>query len=154
MFGKSKDKKPAECTILNNRFSMKIPPEWEENTVYTYEGPLEDGIKHNILINIDNNVEITNLEKYADMQIRATENELQGYHELKRECTKLDNEHPAYEWVYKWCPLENTTIYQKVLFILSSTTGYILTASFSKKTFKMMGSEVDRILKSFTIPQT
>lgn len=154
-FNKSEDqkRKPDQYTVLNNRFSMNFPPEWKENTVYTFEGPEDDGVKHNILVNIEHDIDITDIEKYANRQINAIENELQGYNELKREKTKLDNGLSAYELVYKWCPVENVEIYQKILYVLSNNTGYSLTASFSKKTFKMMGSKVDKIFKSFTIPQ-
>jgi hypothetical protein len=155
IFTKSEDKKktPAERTVVNNRFSFKLPPEWKENTVYSYEGPEEDGIKHNILINIEHNIGMSDLEKYAAIQINGIENELQGYFELKREETKLDRGLSAYELVFKWYPVENVEIYQKIFYVLSNNTGYCITATFSKKTFKMMGAEVDKILKSFNIPQ-
>ncbi len=152
MFFKSEEKtqRPEEYTVLNNRFSIKIPLEWQDNTVYSFEGPEEDGVRHNIIVSIENNVEMPDLNTYAEMRIDAVANELKGYNELKRGLIELNNHKPAYEVIYKWCPVENRVIYQRVVYILQNSTGLILTASFSKKTWKTKGPEIDKILKSFT----
>lgn len=153
MFFKSEEKtqRPEEYTIINNRFMLKIPQDWQDNTVYSFEGPEEDGIKHNIIVTIENNVEIPELERYAEMRIDAVANELKGYNELKRGLIKLNNRIPAYEVVYKWCPVDNRVIFQRVIYILHNSTGYTLTATFSKKSWKTKGPEIDKILKSFTV---
>ncbi|MBW2662689.1 MAG: DcrB-related protein [Deltaproteobacteria bacterium] len=142
----------APYTILNNRFGLQIPQEWEDQTVYRFKGPEEDGINHNIIVTIENQVDIPDLATYADMKIKAVETELQGYHELKRGQLLLNNQLPAYELVCKWCPVEAMEVYQRSIYILHNETGYILTATFSKKTWKTRGTEIDKILKSFTIP--
>ncbi|MBI3609834.1 MAG: DcrB-related protein [Nitrospirae bacterium] len=146
-----KNQKPSEYTILNNRFMLKIPPEWEDKTVYAFEGPEEDGIKHIIIVTIQNNVDIPDLTRYAEMGIDAVAKELKGYHELKRGPLKLNNGLPVYEVVYKWCPVEKREVYQRVVYMLKKNTGYILTATFSKKTWKTKGPEVDKILMSFSV---
>lgn len=139
-------------TILNNRFILQIPQGWEDQTVYRFKGPEDDGINHNILVTIENQVEIPNLQTYADMQIKVVEAELQGYQELKQGQIVLNNQLPAYELVYKWCPMKDREVYQRAIYILHKETGYTFTATFSKKTWKTKGTEVDKILKSFTIP--
>jgi len=141
---------PSGYTILNNKFSLRIPATWEDKSVYTFEGPEEDGIRHNIWVTIENNVEVPDLEQYAQMNIQATETALQGYRELKRGPLTLNNRQPAYELVYRWSPVGNREVYQRVMYVLKNNTGYILTATFSKKTWKMLGSEIDKIMKSFT----
>ena len=149
---KSQNKKQISSnhTILNNRFALHVPETWEDKTVYTFEGPEEDGIRHNIWVTIENNVEVPDLERYAQMNIQATENELQGYRELKQGPLTLTNRQPAYEHVYRWSPVENREVYQRVMYVLKNNTGYILTSTFSKKTWKILGSEIDRIFRSFT----
>ena len=143
--------KAVEHRILNNRFVLRIPPDWKDQTVYRFEEPEECGIQHNIIITIENDVGIPDLEKYADMQIKAVETELQGYYKLTRGQIVLNNRLPAYELVYKWCPVEEMEVYQRAIYILHKKTGYIITATFSKKTWKTKGAEIDKILKSFTI---
>ena len=149
---RKKIQNPPVYTLINNRFSFNLTSEWQDNTVHTYEGPEEDGIKHNILVTIESQVDISDLERYADMQIKALEAELQGYHELKRGPVMLSNQLPGYELVYKWCPVEDREVYQRAIYMLHNETGYVLTATFSKKTWKTRGPEVDKILMSFAIP--
>ena len=148
----NKEQQPGEYMLLNNKFSIKIPEDWKDRSCYKFEGPVEDGVMHNIIVTIENNVEVQNLQQYADLNIKAVEKELQGYHELKRGPVILSSRLPAYELVYKWYPMEDREVYQRVIYVLHKETGYILTATFSKKTWKTKGAEIDKILKSFTVP--
>ena len=154
IFGSSiNDKRQSSYhTVLNNRFVLNIPADWTDKSIYKFDGPQDDGINHNIFVHIENNVEIPDLERYADIQIKAVETELQGYHELKRGRIVLNNQLPAYELVYKWSPMKDREVYQRAIYVLHKETGYILTATFSKKTWKTKGTEIDKILKSFTVP--
>ena len=154
IFGSSIDDKrqSRDHTVLNNRFVLNIPADWTDKSIYKFDGPQDDGINHNIFVHIENNVEIPDLERYADIQIKAVETELQGYHELKRGRIVLNNQLPAYELVYKWSPMKDREVYQRAIYVLHKETGYILTATFSKKTWKTKGTEIDKILKSFTVP--
>jgi hypothetical protein len=86
--------------------------------------------------------------------MKAIGTDLQGFHELKHGHIKLNNRLPAYELVYKWYPMEDREVYQRVVYVLINNTGYILTATFSKKTWKTKGPEIAKILKSFTIPES
>ena len=149
--GSEERQRQSGSVIMNNRFSMTFPPEWEDRSYYRFEGPVEDGIKHSIIVTIENNVDVPNLEQYAELNIKAVETELQGYQELKRGPVTLDNRVPAYELVYKWTPVKDRQVYQRVIYILINKTGYILTASFSKKTWKMLGPAVNKILMSFRV---
>ena len=141
---------PSGYTILNNKFSLRMPATWEDKSVYTFEGPEEDGIRHNIWVAIENNVDVPDLERYAGVNIQALASELQGYRELKRGPLTLNDRYPAYEHVYRWSPVAGREVYQRVMYVLKNRTGYILTSSFSKKTWKMLGTEIDKIFRSFT----
>jgi len=138
--------------ILNNRFNLKLPAEWKDQSVYRYEGPEEDGIRHNIYVTIENDIEEQDLEKYADKNIRAVEAELQGYQELKKGKITFLSGIQGVDTVYKWFPVENREIYQRAIYLTKNNTGYILNATFSKKTWKMLGAKVDEILMSFDVP--
>jgi len=144
-----KNLKSDSRILLNNRFTLSIPPDWEDRSYYRFEGPVEDGIKHSILVTIENSVKVPNLEQYAERNMKSMETELQGYQELKRGPLTLDSRVPAYELVYKWTPLKERQVYQRVIYILLNNTGYILTATFSKKTWKMLGPVINKILMSF-----
>ncbi len=135
--------------IVNNKFCLNIADEWQDNTVYSFEGPIEDGIKQSVLATIDHDVVTADPEAYADINIKSLMDELEGYRPLKREMIYLDNGLPACEVVYKWNPAKNREVYQKIFYVTHEKTGYILTATFSKKTWKTRGEEIDKILKSF-----
>lgn len=138
-------------TVINNRFTLKIPTDWQDKSIYSFEGPEEDGIRHNIFVSIENDVNILDLERYAESNIQAIEEGLQGYQELKRGPVSLASGNPAYELVYRWSPAENRELYQQAIYVLYDNTGYTLTATFSKKTWKMLGTEVKKILLSFRV---
>jgi hypothetical protein len=148
---KNNSKPPAECRLVNNCFRLDLPPDWVDQSIYRYAGPIEDGIQHHITVTVENNVTASDVASYAEAQIRALETELQGYHELKRGPLVMASGLQAYELVYKWCPMEDYQAYQRMVWALSSGSGYALTATFSKKTWKMMADQVDRIIRSFVV---
>ena len=135
--------------FLNSCFAFNLPEGWQDQSVYRFVGPEEDGIQQNIMVTVEHDVVHPGLSQYAQINIHAVEQALQGYHELKQGLLALDSGRPAYEIVYKWTPVKDRTVYQRVLYLLEDRTGYILTASFSKKTWKTNGPEIDRILRSF-----
>ena len=143
---------PAEYTIRNNQFSLKHPEGWEDRTVYYIDGPFDNDLRHSIVVVVEHNPVPNDLVRYAELKIRAVEQTLQGYHELKRGMLTLDNQLPAYEIVFKWCPVESIKQYKRVIYVLANDTGYTLSATFTKKTWKIRGGEVDKMLRSFSVP--
>lgn len=138
--------------LIDKRFSLDLGPQWIDRSIYRFEGPLEDGLQHYISVTIEGDLALTDLEAYADIQIKALASELQGFHELKRGPLLLTSRQPAYELVYQWCPAEDVELYQRHLWVLHTGTGYALTAAFTKRTWKLMGDAVDRILRSLRLP--
>lgn len=136
-----------------NSFSIRQPEEWNDKTVHTLFGPVEDGIQHNVLINVEYGITCNTVEQYADIQITSLENSLKSYVLLKQEKISLSNGFPAYKIVFRWYPAENIRVYQEQIFVLADKTAYKLTSTFTKKTRKTLGPQVERILMSF-IPGT
>ena len=136
-----------------NSFSIRQPEEWNDKTVHTLFGPVEDGIQHNVMINVEYGITCDTVEQYADIQITSLENSLKSYVLLKREKISLSNGFPAYKIVFRWYPAENIRVYQEQIYVLADSTAYKLTSTFTKKTRKTLGPQVERILMSFT-PET
>jgi hypothetical protein len=132
-----------------NNFTINQQEGWVDKTIYTLAGPVEDGIQHNILITIEEDVEFDSVAEYADFHITAMEEELKGYIVLKREEISLANGLPAYRAIYRWYPTDEMCIYQEQMFVLADGTAYKLTTTFTKKTRKTLGPQVERILMSF-----
>jgi hypothetical protein len=139
----------ASRIYQGNSFAINQPEGWVDKTVYTLAGPVEEGIQHNILITMEEDVEFDSVAEYADFHITAMEEELKGYTVLKREEISLDNGLPAYRAIYRWYPTEEMCIYQEQMFVLADGNAYKLTTTFTKKTRKTLGPQVERILMSF-----
>ena len=75
--------------------------------------------------------------------------QLQGFRVLKRGAVTLSNGREAYEAIFRWEPTEVRRLYQRQIYVLAGKTAYTLTSTFSKKTRKTRGPEVDRVLMSF-----
>ncbi|MFC1716175.1 DcrB-related protein [Candidatus Poribacteria bacterium] len=132
-----------------NNFMIDQPDEWQDKTIYTLGGPIEDEIQHNIVINVEYDVEIDTVLELADRQIESLEMQLQGCRILKRGEITLNSGQEAYEAIFRWAPTDVNRFYQRQIYVLSGTTAYTLTTTFSKRTRKTRGPEVDRILMSF-----
>jgi hypothetical protein len=136
----------------NLRFKVDLPKGWKDTTVYTYQGPDDSGVQHNITLVVDRKPAAPDLKTYAAerrSQLLAT---LQGIDILKEEERTMESGYPAYELVYKWIPVEGTVVYQKVLFMLVGRVVCTFSGNFSKKTIKTIGVEFDRIAASFALP--
>ena len=135
----------------NNLFRIALPEDWEDRSVFTYFGPEDSGVQHNLVITVDPKPkEKKDLAQYVRSQIQNNESEFPGFTMIAEREKQLPSDLPVYEIVYKYCPAEGKVIFQKQVFIIAEGKGYIITASFSKKTMKTIGTVVDEIIASFT----
>lgn len=139
----------SASSFRGNGFTINMPEEWQDKTIYTLAGPVEDDIQHNILINVEQDVEMDSVAEYADRQIESLESQLHGCRVLKREETHLDNGLEAYDVIFRWDPMENVQYYQKQIYVLFEDAAYTLTTTFTKRSRKIRGPEIDRIMMSF-----
>lgn len=130
-------------------FSLTVLEHWQDKTIYTLSGPVEDGIQHNIVIMLEQNSEFETVREYAEWQIGSLEQELKSCRLLKKGPTKLANGVPAYQAIFSWYPTDVLKVYQEQLFVLAEKTAYKLTATFTKKTRKTLGPQVERMMLSF-----
>lgn len=130
-------------------FQIKLPPDWEDQTIYTYMGPEDSGVQHLLTLVVDKSAGKTELADYVRERRDLTLNTMPGMEMLKEEQKTLDSGFPAVEIVFKWIPSDESIIYRKQVFLIVDEIGYIFSANFSKKTIKTIGTEVDRIINSF-----
>ncbi|MEW6015570.1 MAG: DcrB-related protein [Candidatus Zixiibacteriota bacterium] len=130
-------------------FQIKLPPDWEDQTIYTYMGPEDSGVQHLLTLVVDRSAGKTELADYVRERRDLTLNTMPGMEMLKEEQKTLDSGFPAVEIVFKWVPSDESIIYRKQVFLIVDEIGYIFSANFSKKTIKTIGTEVDRIINSF-----
>jgi len=126
-----------------------MPDKWIDKTVFTLMGPVTDGMQHNITVNVQDDLPADDIEEYAEWQIRTLEDELKACKILLKEPTQLNNGLKAYRAVFTWWPVDEVRLFQEQIYILHEGTGYTLTASFTKKTRKILGPEIERVMLSF-----
>jgi hypothetical protein len=134
---------------MANSFTLNLLDGWQDKTIYTLTGPVEDGIQHNVIINVEPDVSFDKVVDYADWQIMSLEEQLKGCRLLKKDKIKLTNGMEAYQAIFSWYPTDTLHVYQYQIFILVNKTGYKLTATFTKKTFKTLGPQIERMMLSF-----
>lgn len=139
----------SEWIYQGNRFTIDQPEGWQDKTIYTLVGPVEGGIQHNIIINVEYDVKIDSLLDYADLQIASLEQQLKGCRILKREAISLNNGIPAYRAIFRWFPTDQLRLYQEQIYVLAGGSAYKLTTTFTKKTRKTLGPKVERSMMSF-----
>ncbi|MEM1125566.1 MAG: DcrB-related protein [Bacteroidota bacterium] len=141
---------PMGAAYRAQTFDLRLAEGWDDQTVYTLLGPVEDDVQHNVTVVVgsDINEEMTLIE-FAQTHIQTVEQQLKGCRVLLKERVALASGRPAVRAIYVWYPTEEVRLYQEQLYILDTPRSYILTASFSKKTRKTLGPAVERMMLSF-----
>lgn len=141
---------PASApTYVGNDFTLDLPADWNDRTIHTFAGIVADGIQHVVTVMADPDTAATSLVEYVDLQISSLEESLNGCRILLREPSQLRNGMPAYRAIFSWHPVEARRLYQEQLYVLQDGVGYKLTATFSRKTRKTLGPQVERMMLSF-----
>ena len=134
----------------NNLFQLDFPDAWKETTVYTFEGPYDSGVQHNLAVVVDPFIlKDMTVEEYARRQIEGPRSVMPGFDLVSEKEKKLPDGTPVYEIVYRYVPAENVELFQKQMFIKRDGKAFVFTATFTKKTLATVGSEVDKIIASF-----
>ena len=136
----------------NNIFKLTFPDGWKETTVYTFEGPHDSGIQHNLVLTIlpdmPPNVE---LKDFAKAQTESSAGILPGFSLMSEKETFFSDEVPGYEIVYGYRPTDEIKFVQKQWYFYLKKKVYLFTATFSKKTIKTIGVEVEKIVRSLSV---
>jgi hypothetical protein len=134
------------------QFTLDLPGGWEDETIYTYKGPDDSGVQHRITLVIDRATDAETIDEFAGPRIDTVMATLQGAEMLKEEPKELASGIPAYECVYKWIPVGSDARFVRNVYLLADGVGYTFSGTFSKKTLKTIGVEMDRIIESFVPP--
>ena len=134
-----------------NAFCLQLPgAAWTDESVYTITGPIIDGVNHNITIITDDEVEADSVYDFAAKEIATLEPLLDDCRVLMHDPVELDSGEPAYRAIFCWYPKEDLKLYQEQIYVLHDGCGYTLTASFTARTRKTLGPEVEQMMRSFT----
>lgn len=132
----------------NSRFTITLPGGWEDQTVHTYMGPDDSGVKHILTVTVSPTVETDDVSEFARERIDMAVNGMQGATILKDEPVELADGRPIHECIIKWIPTDGNVIFRKMVFLIQDGKGYSFAANFSKKTIKTIGTEVEQMILS------
>ena len=136
----------------NNLFQLSLPDGWRETTVYTFEGPHDSGVQHNLVVVVNHDLpRKTVLEEWAKAQFEATCGVMPGFEMIQEHLITLSSGLPSYEIVYKYVPADEIILFQKQMFVIVKDNGVIFTATFSKLTLQTVAIEVDEIIASLRL---
>lgn len=135
-------------STTNSRFMITLPEGWEDQTVHTFMGPDDSGVKHMLTVTVNPSVETNDVSEFARERIDLAMNTLQGAEILKDEPKELPDGRGAHECIIKWIPTDGNVIFRKMIFMLYDGKGYSFAANFSKKTIKTIGTVVDQMIVS------
>jgi hypothetical protein len=141
---------PRQVVNYNaHRFTMKHYSDWNDASMYVLAGPFEDGIQHNIMVQIDAEPPTASLSEYVAIQTDDLETMLKGCRILKKDAIKLYCGIPAARIIYKWQPSDELSLVQDQIYVLHNNCAYQITATFTKKSRQKIGSEVEKMMLSF-----
>jgi hypothetical protein len=136
----------------NTLFQLSFPDGWEETTVFTYNGPFDSGVQHNLVLSI-----VSGQDKEMDVKtfakgcLKASSVSLPGFEMIN----ETEGNHPLgvpmYIVVYKYSPSDQVSYFQKQYYLMINGKAYIFTATFSKKTLKSMATVVDQVVGSLKV---
>ena len=138
----------AGVEINNNLFQINLPLGWEDQTVYVFRGPMEDGRDHNLMLMVDRHLQYDDVSAYARERMQPIIDALQGVETLKEEEITLEGGNPVYEYVYKWVPCDGYIAFQRYVFIFKNGMGFTFSIGYSKKTLKLLNSQVNKIIET------
>ncbi|MBN2183959.1 MAG: DcrB-related protein [Candidatus Krumholzibacteriota bacterium] len=133
---------------MDNRFKFDLPREWQDQTVYYFKGPDIDGTGHQIMLTLDRNLQHEEIGQFARQKTDPIVRNLGGLEVLKDEDVTLENGNPVYEFICKWVPSDELTVIKVFIFVFYGGTGFSFSCDFSRKSHKMLGGQLRKIVES------
>jgi hypothetical protein len=130
-------------------FYIDLPDSWEDRTIYTYMGPDDSGVQHILTLVVDDDIAGMELDEFARERIDVIKDSMSAITVLKDEPKELPSGRMVHEFVYKWAPVDDKLIFQKLVYMQIGNAGYTFSGNFSKKTIKTIGLQVNQIIDSF-----
>jgi hypothetical protein len=104
----------------NNLFQISLPEGWEDKTIFTFQGPLDSGVQHNLVLLVDGSIDRkTQLADYVKSQMATSKEALPGFEMISEGEKELLSGARAYEVVYKYMPSDEQALFQKQLYVIA-----------------------------------
>lgn len=131
-----------------DKFNFDLPEGWQDQTVFHFRGPVIDDQDHILTLVLDRNPQQTDIAEFARLRTEPVLKAFQGVEVLKDEETTPPGCYPSWEFVYRWIPVEGMKIFKKYIFVLRESRGYSFEIEFTKKSYKMLGENVKKVVEN------
>lgn len=136
-------------TITNNLFKLTFPDGWKETTVYTFEGPHDSGVQHNLVLTVLPALQQdVDLETFAKHQTETSAGMLPGFEMVSEKPAVFFSGATGVEITYSYRPTDDIKFFQKQWYFAMNDNVYLFTATFNKKTVKTIATEVEQVIRS------
>jgi hypothetical protein len=130
----------------NDRFRISLPPGWDDQTVYHFKGPDEDGQEHKLMLVVTRHLQYESVREFARSNTEPITSSFQSVEVLKDEEVTIEHGLPTWEFVYRWNLADDMSIIEKRVFVIKSGLGFAFSISFSKKSYKTVGAGLDDVI--------
>ena len=130
-------------------FSKNLPKGWADQSVFTFQGPDEDGVPHFLTLFVDRTAGDAELEEYAEEHIDMELENVPGTTVLNGGVKTLPGEKQIYQVTYKIVTQDGQTVIRRQVFAVEDEIAFTFSINFTKRSVKLVGSQVDQIVQSF-----
>jgi len=128
----------------NRALQIELPDGWEDQTVHFFMGPEESGMQHTLTVMVDPAPDTRDLAEYSERYTPRWVEALPNSELLSDQPQQLEGGSSCWSVVCKSIPAERQILLHKRWYLLVNKTGFICTASFTKRTIKTIGVDVER----------
>lgn len=134
-------------------FSKNLPEGWQDQSVFTFQGPDEDDNSHFLTLVVDRGAGDVELEEFAEERIDMELEALPDMVVLNSGVKSLAGGQQVYNVTYKWIGPDEKVVIRRQAFAVNDGSGFVLSINFTKRSVKLLGSQVDRIIESLVTGQ-
>lgn len=132
-----------------DRFTIRAPESWTNETVYLLEGPVEDDFQHTIKIEVEQSARNISLVDYADWQVERQRHALPHARLLESGVESVPDNRSTYQALLMWSPSGGRTLFHHLCYVKSGRVAYHLTASSTEATRHQFEPQFRSIFRSF-----
>ena len=135
-------------TAFNLDFD-RLPSGWVDQSVYTFKGPLVDGLEHLLIVTLDRRLppDATTLAPFVEQKSSVIRKSYPESRVMKDGAVTLDNTN-AHELVLEWPMSETLTRIVQYYFAIVENTGFTFWSTYADVSFSLLRSDVRKLVVS------
>lgn len=145
---------PASRHFTVPAFSLEGTGGWADETVYTFAGPIADGLRHTITAARDPTPDTTDLSDYTRFRRCEVEATFSNSALLFEDSINLQDGRPTGRFVVRYSAPGDPTGSARVYLcfcVLTTAGGFVLSTTFTPASRREIGADVEAVMRSFSL---